>query len=845
MTSEIKVDTISEQTSANGVTIDGLTIKDGNIQGSPALVGTTPSFTIGDGGAEDTKIVFDGNALDYYIGLDDSADNLIIGSGSTVGSNSLITIDSDGDFTLDSAADITLDVGGGDISLKGSGAEYGKFNLSGNSLNIHSSISDGDIVFKGSDGGSAITALTLDMSAAGNATFNGTIIANAGVSVDNITIDGTEIDLSSGDLTLDVAGDIILDADGADVSFRDGGTGHLSISNSSNDAVITSLQSDNDMIFKGVDGGALITALTLDMSDAGTATFNHDIKLGNDQIAKFGAAANLQIYANSINSFITESGSSGNLKIQGQTIRLEKTTEEIMLRAVNDGQVELYYPNVIKVLTSSTGINLPVDGDSIKFGADSEVVLTHVHNAGLEISAAGNLDTLKLVSTDDDANVGPVLNYYRNSGNVADNDYIGRNLFTFNNDAPEVETALAQNVVITDASNGSEDVKYIQEQMTAGSIVERFTVSASEAVFNEGSVDVDFRVESDGNANMLKVDGGNNRVGVGCDPSADFHVDSSGGGVIRVSRNSSSTANFMALESDGTNGTVKAIQQLLFSAGGSERMRIDTSGVVLVGTTSADVGGNTAGIVLGNDGYGAFRRSGATVMYVNRFTDDGVLINLYGQGSIEGTIAVSGSTVSYNGFTGTHWSRLSDNSKPTILRGTVMESLDEMCDWYQAVAEVAESTDDEGNVTPAHTVKESIALGDKSVGDAITFTSNGTEYSGTIVKEDDVKHTKCKVSDTADSKKVYGVFSNWDDADDGLDGDVNDMNIAQVGTFIVRVNADVTVEAGDLLVSNGDGTAKKQDDDIIRSKTVAKVNSNIKVETYSDGSYTVPCTLHC
>ena len=56
MTSEIKVDTISEQTSANGVTIDGLTIKDGNIQGSPALVGTTPSFTIGDGGAEDTRL---------------------------------------------------------------------------------------------------------------------------------------------------------------------------------------------------------------------------------------------------------------------------------------------------------------------------------------------------------------------------------------------------------------------------------------------------------------------------------------------------------------------------------------------------------------------------------------------------------------------------------------------------------------------------------------------------------------------------------------------------------------------------------------------------------------------
>ena len=101
------------------------------------------------------------------------------------------------------------------------------------------------------------------------------------------------------------------------------------------------------------------------------------------------------------------------------------------------------------------------------------------------------------------------------------------------------------------------------------------------------------------------------------------------------------------------------------------------------------------------------------------------------------------------------------------------------------------------------------------------------------------------MSATADSKKVYGVFSNWDDADDGLDGDVNDMNIAQVGTYIIRENADQVVEAGDLLVSNGDGTAKIQDDDIIRSKTIGKVLTNIKQETYSDGSYIVPCALYC
>ena len=60
-----------------------------------ALKGTTPTLTIGDAGAEDTKIVFDGNAKDFYVGLDDSADKLLIGEGSTVGTNSILTITDD------------------------------------------------------------------------------------------------------------------------------------------------------------------------------------------------------------------------------------------------------------------------------------------------------------------------------------------------------------------------------------------------------------------------------------------------------------------------------------------------------------------------------------------------------------------------------------------------------------------------------------------------------------------------------------------------------------------------------------------------------------------------------
>ena len=98
----------------------------------------------------------------------------------------------------------------------------------------------------------------------------------------NIELDGAnkKIKVDSGDLTLDVPGDIILDADGANITFKDGGTSILDISNSSSDAVITSSVQDKDIIFKGDDNGSAITALTLDMSEAGAATFNSAITGG-------------------------------------------------------------------------------------------------------------------------------------------------------------------------------------------------------------------------------------------------------------------------------------------------------------------------------------------------------------------------------------------------------------------------------------------------------------------------------------------------------------------------------------------------------------------------------------
>ena len=115
----------------------------------------------------------------------------------------------------------------------------------------------GAIIFAdGAGSGAAVTDLTAlfpNSNTSGAGTFD-TVTANGGVTVDNITIDGTEIDLSSGDLTVDVAGDIDLDAGGGDFKFSVGGTEILRVTNSSSDVIIRPVADAKDIIFQQRDG---------------------------------------------------------------------------------------------------------------------------------------------------------------------------------------------------------------------------------------------------------------------------------------------------------------------------------------------------------------------------------------------------------------------------------------------------------------------------------------------------------------------------------------------------------------------------------------------------------------
>ncbi len=276
------------------------------------------------------------------------------------------TISDAGDLTVDVGGNIVLDADGGGIFFKDAGTTIGILQSDSGDFKISSSVSDKDIVFRGNDGGSSIEAMRIDMSAGGyigigtaspnwlftvkgtvgfeatNSTNNyavythtdntfrinyngsgndevvldssGNVTITGSLTVDDITINGSTIS-DGGDLTIDAAGEIILDADGGDIIFKDGGTQFGVIFQSSNHMYIQSSISNGDIIFRGNDDGTAGTqALKLDMSDAGSAVFNNHIYVSDNSKVVFGAASDLEIYHDTSNSYISDTGT-GDLNI--------------------------------------------------------------------------------------------------------------------------------------------------------------------------------------------------------------------------------------------------------------------------------------------------------------------------------------------------------------------------------------------------------------------------------------------------------------------------------------------------------------------------------------------------
>ena len=182
-----------------------------------------------------------------------------------------------------------------------------------------------------------------------------------------------------------------------------------------------------------------------------------------------------------------------------------------------------------------------------------------------------------------------------------------------------------------------------------------------------------------------------------------------------------------------------------------------------------------------------------SVMYLNRQGSDGTLMTFMKGNSTKGSISVSGETVSFNGFSGRHESSGIPTNTPV---GTVVSTIDAL-DVYPNT-----TTDDKGNV--------------------ITHPEAGQTRGD---------HAKVEISTSQGDPCVYGVVSEFD-------GD-GKLMVTSVGIGSIRVTG--TCAKGDLLESNGDGTAKVQTDDIVRSKTLGKVT----IGDSNTGVKLVSCVMYC
>ena len=406
-------------------------------------------------------------------------------------SGQFLKTDGSGALSFDTVSSAADDLTTGDAAVT--------LATSAGNITIDAQGGDTDIIFKGTDGSSDITPMTLDMSDAGallltggkidlknsgtrskilfycesgnahaqtlqaaphsESASNTLTLPSTGGNVDLVSTASTatltnktlttpiiaEIDNSS-NITLDAGADIILDADGADIIFKDGGTSILTITNNSTDVDFTVATQDKDINFKGDDGGSGITALSLDMSDAGTAVFNHDIRIADGgQIGSASDADAIAIAANGVTTFSQAPVLSGasisagtvpltTLDIDGGT-DIGAAIADSDLFIIDDGaggtnrKVEASRIKTYAATTSVSGLNVTINGITEESGTlatgDELLVFDSSASANRRINIA---NFLKSHANHTSSSVGTLILAQANTAVTHGNTIAGSNL---------------------------------------------------------------------------------------------------------------------------------------------------------------------------------------------------------------------------------------------------------------------------------------------------------------------------------------------------------------------------------------------------------------------------------
>ena len=430
-----------------------------------------------------------------------------------------IYINSSTDGQLDIVADTEIQIAATTIDINGA------INASGEIIAASLDISGNIDV----DGTTNLDVVDIDgaVDMASTLGVTGVVTANAGVVVDNITIDGTEIDLSSGSLTIDVAGDIYIDADGGDIVFKDGGTDFLEFSSSSSNATLKSSVSDKDMIFQGNDGGSTITALTLDMSAAGAAFFNSDVNVdGYLNLRTTDDQANKWLfYTHTDDTLRINYNGSGNdelvISTTGGLTHISAAGGDVIF---NEGGIDADF----RVESNGNANMLFVDGgnDSVGIGTGAPSSTYKLDVAGA-VRSTGNAPSFNLQESD------------------ASNQHW-------------VFGSYAGTLALRDVTGGTYPVQIANSGVTTNAL----NILAGETVINDNSADRDFRVESDSNTHMLFVDGGNNNLLIGntvVNPASGFSAIAGFGYAASGQVQIAATSNLATLvlgQNQGTNGSI-------------------------------------------------------------------------------------------------------------------------------------------------------------------------------------------------------------------------------------------------------------------------------------------------
>ena len=286
----------------------------------------------------------------------------------------------DGTILTNDGGEVNIDISGGDPHLSFQIAGTDEF-----TIGVDDDDSDSLKIDTGGTVGGA-TKLTLDtsgnMTLAGGLTVTGNLlpaaddthdIGSASAAFQDLFLEGDitltdagTIATSAGDLTVDAEGDIILDANGANITFKDDGTSILDIANSSTDVEVTVSTADKNLKFKGTDGSSAITALDIDMAAAGAATFNSDVVVGGL----------LKMPSNTASKILVADGSSFEEVAVGDLSEISSIANDDVFIAIDttDGVLKkVSRSQVVSGLAASGAITDVVDDSTPQLGGDLDV----------------------------------------------------------------------------------------------------------------------------------------------------------------------------------------------------------------------------------------------------------------------------------------------------------------------------------------------------------------------------------------------------------------------------------------------------------------------------------------